>query len=77
MLNITKTNEDNKLNVAVEGRLDTTTAPELEAALKEDIANVIIIGTPEEVAGAVSCLASKDADFITGQNISVNGGMNI
>ena len=40
MLNITKTNEDNKLNVAVEGRLDTTTAPELEAALKEDIANV-------------------------------------
>ena len=35
------------------------------------------IGTPEDVAGAVSFLASKDADFITGQNISVNGGMNI
>ena len=35
------------------------------------------IGTPEDVAGAVSFLASKDADFITGQTISVNGGMNI
>lgn len=30
---ITKTTEDNKLNVKIEGRLDTTTAPELEAAL--------------------------------------------
>lgn len=35
------------------------------------------IGTPEDVAGAVSFLCSNDADFITGQNISVNGGMNI
>ena len=35
------------------------------------------IGTPEDVAGAVAFLASKDADFITGQNLSVNGGMNI
>ena len=35
------------------------------------------IGTPEDVAGAVSFLASDDANFITGQNISVNGGMNI
>ena len=40
MLNIKKTKEDNKLAVAVEGRLDTTTAPELEAALKEDIEGV-------------------------------------
>lgn len=35
------------------------------------------IGTPEDIAGAVAFLASSDADFITGQNISVNGGMNI
>ena len=35
------------------------------------------IGTPEDIAGAVSFLCSKDADFITGQNLSVNGGMNI
>ncbi len=35
------------------------------------------IGTPEDVAGAVAFLCSQDADFITGQNLSVNGGMNI
>lgn len=40
MLNITKNKEGSKLSVAVEGRLDTTTAPELEAALKEDIEGV-------------------------------------
>ncbi len=45
-------------------------------ALKEDTP-LYRIGTPEDVAGAVSFLASKDADYITGQNISVNGGMNI
>ena len=45
-------------------------------ALKEETP-LYRIGTPEDVAGAVSFLASKDADFITGQNLSVNGGMNI
>lgn len=40
MLNITKAKEDSKLTVTVEGRLDTTTAPELETALKEEIEGV-------------------------------------
>ena len=35
------------------------------------------IGTPEDVAGAVAFIASPDADFITGQDLAVNGGMNI
>ena len=35
------------------------------------------IGRPEDVAGAVAFLASGDADFITGQDVAVNGGMNI
>ena len=35
------------------------------------------IGTPEDVAGVVAFLASADANFITGQDIAVNGGMNI
>ena len=34
-MEIIKTAEDKKLAVEVKGRLDTTTAPELEAALKE------------------------------------------
>lgn len=35
------------------------------------------IGTPEDIAGAVSFLASSEADFITGQDLAINGGMNI
>ena len=35
------------------------------------------IGTTEDVAGTVAFLASADADFITGQDLAVNGGMNI
>ena len=37
MLNIKKNHDGDKLCVALEGRLDTTTAPELEASLKEDL----------------------------------------
>jgi 3-oxoacyl-[acyl-carrier protein] reductase len=33
------------------------------------------IGSPEEVAGLVAFLASDDAAYISGQVISVNGGM--
>jgi 2-hydroxycyclohexanecarboxyl-CoA dehydrogenase len=32
-------------------------------------------GTPEELAAAVAFLASKEADFITGQTLSVSGGL--
>ena len=40
MLSINKTRDVGKLCVALEGRLDTTTAPELEASLKEDLDTV-------------------------------------
>lgn len=33
------------------------------------------LGTPEDVAGAVAFLASDDAAYITGQVLSVNGGL--
>jgi len=33
------------------------------------------LGTPEEIAAAVSFFASADADFITGQVLSVSGGL--
>ena len=33
------------------------------------------LGTPEEVAAAVAFLASDDAGFITGQTLSVSGGL--
>ena len=37
MLNITKSTENGKTAFALEGRLDTVTAPELEQALKESL----------------------------------------
>ena len=40
MLNITKNQEGEKLTVALEGRLDTTTAPELENELKASLDGV-------------------------------------
>jgi NAD(P)-dependent dehydrogenase (short-subunit alcohol dehydrogenase family) len=33
------------------------------------------VGTPEEVAEAVAFLASPAADYITGQTLSVSGGL--
>ncbi|MBR0374020.1 MAG: STAS domain-containing protein [Mogibacterium sp.] len=40
MLDIQKTREDSKLDIVLVGRLDTTTAPELEASIKESIDGV-------------------------------------
>lgn len=38
-MNINKTIQDSTLIIALEGRLDTTTAPKLEAELKQSIAD--------------------------------------
>lgn len=39
-MTISKTRNDSELVIALEGRLDTTTAPMLEAELKESLADV-------------------------------------
>ena len=39
-MNIMKTNEGTKLTLALEGRLDTTTAPQLEAEVKGSLTGV-------------------------------------
>ncbi len=39
-MTINKTQENEKLTIAIEGRLDTTTAPQLEAELKSSIDGV-------------------------------------
>jgi acetoacetyl-CoA reductase len=56
-------------------------ATEMVMAVPEEVRNKIIgqipvgrLGTPEEIAGLVSYLASDLAGFITGANLSINGG---
>ncbi len=39
-MNIVKNTENSKLTVALEGRLDTNTAPQLEQELKESLADI-------------------------------------
>ncbi|KAH9050224.1 hypothetical protein EDB84DRAFT_589738 [Lactarius hengduanensis] len=45
-------------------------------ALSGFIASTVVnrLGTPEEIAGLVSYLASNGSGFVTGQSISINGG---
>ena len=46
--------------------------------IEEDYLNSIPLGRlgrPDDVANLVSFLVSKEADYITGQSIMVNGGM--
>ena len=56
----------------------------IETGMVEEIPNVEAMieripmqrmGQPEEVAGAVSFLMSPDSTYVTGQTISVNGGL--
>src|SRR5688572_5630566 len=56
-------------------------ATDMVMAVPEDIRNKIIagipvgrLGTPEEVAHAVAFLASEEAGFMTGSDLSINGG---
>ncbi|MGO9137139.1 MAG: 3-oxoacyl-ACP reductase FabG [Syntrophales bacterium] len=64
-----------RVNVVAPGLIDTEM---IKGAPVDDIKKIIPmarIGKPEEVARVVRFLCSNDASYITGQVISVNGGM--
>ena len=52
----------------------------IRAEVREQIVATIPMGRlaqPDEIAGLVSYLASDDAGYITGANISINGGLHM
>ncbi len=60
------------------------TSTPMVMAIKEDVREKIIsqipmgrLGFPEEIAGAVSYLASDEAKYITGANLAINGGLHM
>jgi 3-oxoacyl-[acyl-carrier protein] reductase len=64
-----------RMNVVAPGLIDTNM---IEKAPKDHIKTLIPmarIGKPEEVAKVVGFLCSDDASYVTGQILSVNGGM--
>jgi 3-oxoacyl-[acyl-carrier protein] reductase len=64
-----------RVNVVAPGLIDTEMIQDFPAEIIKQIIPMGRIGLPEEVAKVVCFLCSNDASYITGQVISVNGGM--
>lgn len=68
---------DITVNVVAPGAIDTAILADDSAAQRQERERAIPlgrVGTPEEVADAIAFLASRDAQYITGQTLHVNGG---
>ena len=66
------------VNVVAPGLIETDMTTAITEAAKTDWSAQIPLGrmgTPAEIAAAVSFLASDEASYITGQVLAVNGGM--
>ncbi len=64
-----------RVNVVAPGLIDTDMIRDAPVEMIKNIIPMGRIGRPEEVAKVVRFLCSEDASYITGQVISVNGGM--
>ena len=64
-----------RVNVVAPGLIDTDMIKGAPVERIKDIIPMARIGKPEEVAKVVRFLCSDDASYVTGQVISVNGGM--
>jgi 3-oxoacyl-[acyl-carrier protein] reductase len=66
------------VNCVAPGFIDTDMTRSLSDELKQGLLSNIPLarlGESEEIAGAVSFLCSKDAGYVTGETLHVNGGM--
>ena len=64
-----------RVNVVAPGLIDTDMIREVPLNNIKNLIPMARIGKPEEVAKVVRFLCSDDASYVTGQVISVNGGM--
>jgi len=64
-----------RVNVVAPGLIDTDMIKDAPVANIKAIIPMARIGKPQEVARVVRFLCSDDASYVTGQVISVNGGM--
>jgi acetoacetyl-CoA reductase len=68
------------VNTISPGYVDTDMVRAIKAEILKSIVDSIPMGRlarPEEIAGLVTYLASEDAGYITGANISINGGLHM
>lgn len=68
------------VNAITPGFVDTEMTEVLSEEIRENACKQIILGRfgkPEDIANTAVFLASDKADYITGQVISVDGGMNV
>ncbi len=64
-----------RVNVVAPGLIETEMLRDVPKEMIKQIIPMGRVGLPEEVARVVRFLCSEDASYITGQVISVNGGM--
>jgi 3-oxoacyl-[acyl-carrier protein] reductase len=67
-----------QVNAVAPGYIKTAMTDQLPDAVKEEKLKLIPMkrmGLPEDVANVVFFLASSDSDYVTGQTITVDGGM--
>lgn len=64
-----------RVNVVAPGLIETEMLKDAPVVNLKTLIPMARIGKPEEVAKVVKFLCSEDASYITGQVISVNGGM--
>ena len=64
-----------RVNVVAPGLIDTEMLGDFPRDFIKKMIPMARVGKPEEVAKVVRFLCSEDASYITGQVISVNGGM--